>query len=168
MLSLFREKLKHKITPGQGTLQKRFISMVEGRHYWSSRVPLSWVVLFTTWVIPSLPGGVRQGAGGSVQVLNQAVQPVIKPLLCLHCFLIRRLFNGCILKLGFFVSPIKKSQPWLSNAVHEFVCYGLYCLAWVWFHWGFFTVLRHFSSVPYCAALQTCLRSLSFVIFINS
>lgn len=81
VLSIFREKLKHKVTPGQGTLEKHFISTVRGRHYSSSRVPLSWVVLFSTWVIPSpRPSQAR----GSVQVLNQAVQPVIKPLLCLH------------------------------------------------------------------------------------
>lgn len=37
------------------------------------------------------------------------------------------------------------------------------------FLFGFFsTVLRHLSLAPYCAALQTCSRSLSIVIFVNS
>lgn len=49
-----------------------------------------------------------------------------------------------ILKLGFFVSPIKKSQPWLSNAVHECVWYVLYCLAWAC-GFIFFKILRIFS-----------------------
>lgn len=75
MLSIFREKLKLKVTPGQGTIAERFISMGRGR-----AVPLSWVVLFSTWVIPSLPGRVRQGGVRKYQ----AVQLVIKPLLCLH------------------------------------------------------------------------------------
>lgn len=63
-------------------LEKHFISMGRGRHYLSCCVP------------PELDGSAhylghslsptQSQAGGSVQVLNQAVQLVIKPLLCLH------------------------------------------------------------------------------------